>query len=387
MGRGGGWPAHVGDVAPRMRRLDRSLLASFAVPVVGIVLLVLTWNSEPSVVGGILLALVHVSLVMVAVTHAEAIAHRVGEPFGTLILAVAVTVIEVSLIVTLMAAEGPAGSTLARDSVFAVIMVVCNGVVGASILLDARRDHIVRFNEQGANALLGTVVTIAVLSLVMPTFTESTEGATFTPSQLAFSAISAAVVYAVFVFVQTTRHRWMFLSPEALEMESTEQGGHVVPHAPREGRAEGLALRGLMLVVSLVGVVGLAKTLAPSIRDAVEWAGAPQSFVGVVIALMILLPESVAALRASARGEMQTSLNLSLGSALASIGLTIPAIAVASIWLDGPVTLGLGGKEIVLLALTTVVSMLTFGSGRATILQGVQHLAVFAAFMFLAIVP
>ena len=142
-----------------------------------------------------------------------------------------------------------------------------------------------------------------------------------------------------------------------------------------------------MLLLSLAGVVGLAKTLAPSIRDGVEWAGAPQSFVGVVIALMILLPESVSALRAAADGEMQTSLNLSLGSALASIGLTIPAIAIALVWLDGPVTLGLGGKEIALLVLTTVVSMLTFGSGRATVLQGMQHLAIFAAFVFLAIVP
>jgi Ca2+:H+ antiporter len=146
-------------------------------------------------------------------------------------------------------------------------------------------------------------------------------------------------------------------------------------------------LRISALVVSLVGVVGLAKTLAPRIQDLVRELDAPQSFVGVVIALMVLLPESVAALRAASRGEMQTSLNLSLGSGLASIGLTIPAIAVASIWLDGPITLGLGGNEIVLLALTAVVSVLTFGSGRATILQGAQHLAVFTAFIFLAAVP
>lgn len=370
-----------------MNRGSLQTLTSFAVPALGLVLLVVTWGSTPSVVGGVLLALVHVVLVVVTVVHAEVIAHRVGEPYGTLVLALAVTVIEVSLIVTMMVADGPATESLARDSVFAVIMIVCNGVIGASILLDARRDHIVQFNEQGANALLGTVIVIATLSLIMPTFTESSEGATFTGSQLAFAAVAAAVVYLVFVFVQTTRHRWMFLSPEALEAESREESAQVLPHDPRAGRAEGLVLRCVMLAVSLVGVVGLAKTLAPRIDDAVDWAGAPQSFVGVIIAFMILLPESVAALRAASRGEMQTSLNLSLGSALASIGLTIPAIAIASIWLEGPIVLGLGAKEIVLLVLTTVVSMLTFGSGRATILQGVQHLALFAAFIFLAIVP
>ena len=370
-----------------MNRARASTGLSIAVPFVGLILLGLTWGSNPSLALAALLVAIHVALVMVSVGHAEAIAHRVGEPYGTLVLALAVTVIEVSLIVTLMATGGSGSETLARDAVFAVIMIVCNGVVGASIIADARRDQIVRFNEQGANALLGTVITIASLSLVMPTFTTSSSVGTFTPSQLAFSAIAAAAVYVVFVLVQTRRLRWMFLSPEALEQESHEEFAHVHPHEPRAGLADGIPLRLSLLVISLVGVVGLAKTLAPRIEDAVEWAGAPQAFVGVVIALMILLPESVAALRAASQGEMQTSLNLSLGSALASIGLTIPAIAIASIWLDGPITLGLGGKEIVLLVLTTVISMLTFGSGRATILQGVQHLALFVAFLFLAIVP
>lgn len=179
----------------------------------------------------------------------------------------------------------------------------------------------------------------------------------------------------------------MFLSPEALDDEADDEYSHVAPHEPRDGRIDGLLVRTALLVVGLIGVVGLAKTLAPRIEDAVAWAGAPQAFVGVVIAVMILLPESISAIRAANRGEMQTSLNLSLGSALASIGLTIPAIAVASIWLDGPIILGLGPKEIVLLALTAVVGTLTFGSGQATIIQGAQHLAIFAAFVFLAVVP
>lgn len=368
-------------------RVDWSTRVSIVVPFVGLALLVLTWGSDPSTALALVLVAVHISLVLVSVGHAEAIAHRVGEPFGTLVLALAVTVIEVALVVTLMVTEGPKAATLARDTVFAAIMIVCNGVVGASILSGARRSRVVRFSEQGANALLGTVVTVATLSLVLPTFTSSSDGPTFTASQFAFSAISAAAVYGVFVFVQTISHRWMFLSPEALADESDDEFAHIAPHAPRVGKAEGLAIRTALLLIGLAGVVGLAKTLAPRIEDAVVWAGAPQMFVGVVIALMILLPESIAAFRASARGEMQTSLNLSLGSALASIGLTIPAIAVASIWLEGPVILGLGSKEIVLLALTALVGSLTFGSGRATVLQGVQHLAIFAAFIFLSIVP
>ena len=356
-------------------------------PAVGVVVLAATWGSDPGVLAAFMLAAIHVALVMTAVGHAEAIAHRVGEPFGTLVLAVAVTVIEVSLIVTLMVVEGPKSATLARDTVFAAVMIVCNGVVGASILVNARRNSVVRFSEQGANALLGTVMTCATLSLVMPTFTESSPVGTFTGSQLAFSAVSSAAVYGVFVVVQTVRHRWMFLSPDALEEEADDHFAKVTPHPAIDARADGVMVRVLLLIVTLVGVVGLAKTLAPRIEDAVVRVGAPPSFVGVVIAVMVLLPEFVAALRAAARGEMQTSLNLSLGSGLASIGLTIPAIAIASIWLDGPVTLGLGAKEIVLLALTAVVGGLTFGSGRATILQGAQHLAICAAFIFLAIVP
>lgn len=360
---------------------------SIAAPFVGALLLVLTWGSKPSPVASVLLAAIHVALVIVSVGHAEAIAHRLGEPFGTLVLAIAVTVIEVSLVVSLMVSEGPKAATLARDTVFAAIMIVCNGIVGLAIFVRARRDRLVEFSEQGANALLGTVMTIATLSLVLPTFTESSEGGTFTASQLAFSAIAAALVYGVFVFVQTVSHRWMFLSPEALNDEANDEYAHVEPHAPREGRAEGVLARVVLLVLGLVGVVGLAKTLAPRIEDAVVWAGAPQAFVGVVIAVMILLPESVAAIRSADRGEMQTSLNLALGSALASIGLTIPAIAIASVWLDGPLVLGLGSKEIVLLALTGLVGSLTFGSGRATVIQGAQHLAIFAAFIFLTLVP
>ncbi|MFM7044964.1 MAG: calcium:proton antiporter [Ilumatobacteraceae bacterium] len=353
-----------------MRRL------AAAVPVVGLAVLVVTWGRDlPGAVAAVV-AVIHAAVVLVAVSHAEDIAHRVGEPLGTLVLAIAVTVIEVALIVTLMATEGPKAATLARDTVFAAVMIVCNGIVGVCLLANARRTHTIRFSEQGANALLGTVLTLATLSLVVPTFTSSTPGATLSAGQLAFSALASVVVYGIFVFVQTGRLRWMF--------QSTDDTGEVdEPHAPSRSLAPAVGL----LIVSLVAVVGLAKTLAPSIEDAVVAIGAPQSFVGVVIALLVLLPEGVAAVRAARRSQMQTSLNLALGSALASIGLTIPSIAVASIWLDGPILLGLGGTEIVLLALTAAVSILTFGSGRATVLQATHHLAVFAAFIVLAIEP
>ena len=356
-------------------------------PLPGLLLLAGVWGTKPSPLVAVFLVGVHVLLVTSSVMHAEAIAHRVGEPFGTLVLAVAVTVIEVSLIVTLMLSEGDKAQTLARDTVFAALMIVCNGIVGLSVIVGARRSRIVTFSEQGANALLGTVVTVATLSLVLPTFTTSSSGGTFTGPQMAFAAVAAAVVYGVFVFVQTVGHRWMFLSPEALVDESDDSLAHVSPAKTPEHSPERLGVRIVLMLLGLAGVIGFAKTLAPSIEKAVVTLGAPQSSVGVVMALMILLPESVAALRAAARGEMQTSLNLSLGSALASIGLTIPAIALASVWLDGPIVLGLGGREIVLLVLTVVVSTLTFGSGRATVLQGAQHLAVFSAFLFLAVFP
>lgn len=355
---------------------------SAAVPIVGLVVLAATWDRDlaPLVAG--LVAAVHAGLVLVAVVHAESIARRVGEPLGTLVLAVAVTVIEVALIVTLMITEGPKAATLARDTVFAAVMIVCNGIVGIGLLANARRTHTVRFSEQGANALLGSVLTLATLSLVVPTFTSSTSGATLSAGQLTFSAIASVTVYGVFVFVQTGRLRWMFQSADA-------DGAAPVATEPVEVHGSGwrLSAHVVLLALSLIAVVGLAKTLAPSIEDAVFALGAPQSFVGVVIAVLVLLPEGIAAVRAAGRGHMQTSLNLALGSALASIGLTIPAIAVASIWLDGPILLGLGPTEIVLLALTASVSILTFGSGRATVMQAAHHLTVFAAFIVLAIEP
>jgi Ca2+:H+ antiporter len=317
--------------------------------------------------------------VLAAVHHAEVVAHRVGEPFGSLILAVAVTVIEVGLIVTLMVSGGDEASTLARDTVFAAAMITCNGIVGLALLVGAVRERVVPFRAEGTAAALATVATLATLTLVLPTFTTSTPGPEFSSEQLAFAAVASLALYLLFVFVQTVRHRDYFL-PE--NTGATDPDAHADPPPPRA------ALISLgVLVVALVAVVGLAKVESKPIEDAVDAVGAPQSAVGVLIALLVLMPETLAAYRNAARGRVQISLNLAYGSAMASIGLTIPVIAIASIWLEPPLVLGLDSTGLVLLAITVVVGALTVPLGQATLQQSGIRLVLFFAFIFLALFP
>jgi len=349
------------------------------VPVLGLFALALTWGRDLGTVFVVLVAVVLAGAVLAAVHHAEVVAHRVGEPFGSLVLAVAVTVIEVALIVTLMISGGAGAASLARDTVFAALMLSTTGIVGLALLVGARRFHVTLFNAEGSGAALATVTTLATLSLVLPTFTTSQPGPEFSPAQLTFAALASLALYVTFVLTQTVRHRDFFL-PVAQTRESDDD------HAPPPTTRAALVSLGLLLL-SLVVVVGLAKVESPAIEDAVSAVGFPPSFVGVVIAVLVLLPETLAAVRAAARGRIQTSLNLAYGSAMASIGLTIPTIALASIWLDGPLVLGLGATQLVLLALTVVVSVLTVVPGRATRLQGAVHLVLLAAFLFLAISP
>src|SRR3954467_7249144 len=264
-----------------MRRL-RALRWTTAVPLLAAVLLALTWGSKPPTVVLVLVAAVLAGAVLAAVHHAEVVAHRVGEPFGSLLLAVAVTVIEVGLIVTLMVSGGDDASTLARDTVFAAVMITCNGIVGAALLVAALRDGVARFGAQGTTTALGTIATLATLTLVLPTFTTSTPGPEFSGSQLAFAAIASLTLYALFVFVQTARHRDYFL-PERDDASDPE-----VHAEPPSDRATLVSLG--LLVVALVAVVGLAKIESPAIEDAVASIGAPQSAVGVVIALLVLQP-------------------------------------------------------------------------------------------------
>ncbi len=387
-------------------------------PILAIVALVPAWFAHPEGIVLGLLALLLVAAVLAAVHHAEVVAHRVGEPYGSLLLAVAVTIIEVGLIVTLMVTTDKDTSGLARDTVFAAVMITLNGIVGISLLVGALKHHLAVFNPEGTGAALATVIALSVLCLVVPSVTTSEPGPEFTGAQLGFAAIASLALYGMFIFTQTIRHRDFFLpvragqyvpmvatkaeaaaaaSGRAADREATDRvadGGvehHSVdldddPHADPPTQRAAMTSLGL-LVVSLVAVVGLAKVESPAIESGVAALGFPQAFVGVVIAMLVLAPESIAAVRAAARERVQVSLNLALGSAIASIGLTIPAIAVASIWLDGPLALGLNQLQTVLLLLTAAVSILTVVPGRAKPLQGGVHLVLLAAFLFLTIAP
>lgn len=352
---------------------------NLVMPVAACIVLAATW-AQP--LGWILLPLVFAALiaaVLVGVHHAEVIALRVGEPFGTLVLALAVTIIELALIGSIMLSGSPAASTLARDTVFATVMIVCNGVVGVCLLMGAIRHHTLVFRVEGASHALSVLAALTTLTLVLPAFTTTVTGPTYSAAQLAFASISSLVLYGVFVFVQTVRHRDYFL-PVAIAAEG--EGEHATPPSAK------VALTSLaLLLVSLIAVVGLAKKLAPGIEAGVQAISAPAAVVGVVIALLVLLPETLAALRAATCNRMQTSLNLALGSALATIGLTIPAVAALSVMLDLPLELGLPPTEIVLLALTLLVSTITLASGSSTVLHGAVHLVLFGAFLFLAVVP
>ncbi|MGO4593026.1 calcium:proton antiporter [Leifsonia sp. 2TAF2] len=352
---------------------------TIGVPAIGVVVLIAFWTVELSPVAVGFIAVVLAGTVLAAVQHAEVVAHRVGEPFGSLVLAVAVTVIEVALIVTLMT-TGKDSPELARDTVFSAVMITMNGIVGLSLLLAASRHQSTKFNAEGSGAALATVAALATLTMVLPSFT-STPGPVFSAPQLVFAAIASLALYGMFVFTQTVAHRDFFLPVGSKGLPLPED-----EHADAPTTRTAWISLGLLLV-SLVAVVGLAKLESTPIERAVTGLGLPQSFVGVVIALLVLLPEGIAASKAAIRNRTQTSLNLALGSAMASIGLTIPAIAVASIWLPTALHLGLGASQIVLLVLTVLVSTLTIVQGRAVRLQGGIHLVLFAAFIFLSIAP
>jgi Ca2+:H+ antiporter len=346
-----------------------------AVPAVAFLVMAVTFGSKPGTPVLFVAALLLAGAVLAAVHHAEVVAHRVGEPFGSLVLAVAVTVIEVGLIVTLMVSGGDDTATLARDTVFAAVMITCNGVVGLSLLVGALKTRLATFNAEGSATALATVSTLATLTLVVPTFTTSRPGPEFSPGQLAFAAVASIALYGLFVVVQTVRHRDYFL-PEAGPDEHAE---------PPSDRAALVSLA--LLTVALVAVVGLAKLESEPIENAVDSIGAPQSAVGVLIALLVLAPETLAAVRNAQRNRVQTSFNLAYGSAMASIGLTIPVIAIATIWLEGPLELGLGSMQIVLLGISIVVGALTVLPGRATVQEGGVHIVLFLAFVFLALNP
>jgi Ca2+:H+ antiporter len=315
--------------------------------------------------------------VFAAVYHAEVVAHRTGEPFGTLVLAVAVTIIEVALIVSVMVAAPAEKAGLARDTVFAVVMIVCNGIVGLCLLWGGARHHEQGFQVHGASAALAVLAALTMLTLVLPNFATSAPGPLFSTSQLVFAGTVSLVLYCSFVFIQTVRHRDYFLAGKPDNEEA---------HAPPPSNTTVAVSAGLLFAV-LVAIVGLAKSLTPTLEIGVARLDVPKPVVGIVIAALVLLPEGLAALRAARANQLQTSLNLALGSALASIGLTIPVVAGVSIVIRQPLELGLGTKDEVLLALTLLTGVITLGTGRTTVLQGIVHLVIFAVFLFFAVVP
>jgi Ca2+:H+ antiporter len=317
-----------------------------------------------------------IATVFAAVYHAEVIAHRTGEPFGTLVLAVAVTVIEVALIVSVMVGAPAEKAGLARDTVFAAVMIVCNGIVGSCLLAGGARYREQGFQLQGASAALAVLAALTTLTLILPNVAAASLGPTFKTSQLEFVGIVSLVLYGSFVFIQTVRHRDYFLPV----------GGGEDAHAPPPANRTAAISAGLLLA-ALVAIVGLAKSLTPALESGVAQLGLPDAVVGIVIAALVLLPEGLAAVNAARADRLQTSLNLALGSALATIGLTIPVVAAVSITLHQPLELGLGAKDQVLLVLTLLLGVITLGTGRTTVLQGIVHLVMFAVFLFFAVVP
>ncbi|HXJ90675.1 MAG TPA: ionic transporter y4hA [Candidatus Binatia bacterium] len=352
-------------------------LWSWIWPALGLVILVVHFLVGGSTVLNVAEAVALIATVFAAVFHAEMVALRVGEPFGTLVLALAVTTIEVALIVSMMIAGGPGTASLARDTLFAAVMIVCTGIIGICLLAGGLRHHEQGFQLRGANAALSVLIAMTTLTLILPNVTTTTPGPTFSRSQLAFAAVVSLVLYGSFVFVQTIRHRDYFLL-----VGVDEQEAHMPPPANKVAWMSAALLLGSLMVV-----VALAKALTPAVEHGIEALGAPKSVVGIVIAALVLLPEGLASYRAATANRLQTSVNLALGSALASLGLTIPAVAGISLLLGRPLILGLDPKEEVLLVLTLVVSILTLGTGRTTMLQGTVHLILFVVFLFLAIAP
>jgi Ca2+:H+ antiporter len=356
-------------------------LWAIAAPVIAWLLIAGAKLGAGELLGGLYVLLMVAGLfmgVLAAVFHAEVVAHRVGEPYGTLVLAVAVTAIEVALIVSLMIAGGEAAAGLARDTVFAAVMIILNGMVGLCLLAGGSRHGEQSFGLHGVSAALTTLTAIAVLTLILPNYTTTTPGPFYSRSQLAFIAVVSLLLYGTFVLVQTVRHRDYFLPEE----EADAGEAHAAPPPARMAWASGA-----LLLACLGSVVLLAKALAPTLEAAVHAAGAPESLVGIVIAAVVLLPEGIAAFQMARANRLQTSLNLALGSALASIGLTIPAVTVVSQATGLPLALGLDAKSAVLLVLSTVVATQSLSTGRTTIMQGMVHLVIFGVYLATTIVP
>jgi Ca2+:H+ antiporter len=360
------------------RTQDSVALWTLLVPVLALGLIALKFadlvsTSAPAILG---LAVVLLGAsVFAAVHHAEVLALKLGEPFGSILLAVAVTVIEVALIVTILLSEAPGSQAVARDTVYSAVMIVLNGVIGLCLVMGGRRHYQQTFQVDGASATLAVLGTLAVFALIMPNFTDSTRTPDYAPVQLVVVGAVSLALYVVFVFVQAVRHRDYFVDA------TTAKTGHAAPSSAVS------AASAVLLLAALAAVVVLAKLLSEPLSLGVIKAGLPVSFVGVVIAMVVLLPEGIAAVKAALSNRLQGSINLALGSAVASIGLTIPTVALVSLIFDMPLILGLSDEDMVLLMLTLFAATLTLGTGRTTVLQGAVHLVIFSVFLLLSVIP
>ena len=328
----------------------------------------------------ILMSVTLIGAVLSAVHHAEVIAHKTGEPYGTLVLSISVTIIEVSLIISMMLTGHDGSEFIARDAVFATVMIVVNGVIGLCIFTGGLKHHEMSFRNEGTNSSLAVLTALATFILVMPVVTVSTPGPDFTKSQLAFAGIASFALYVAFLFFQTVTHRDYYLPAE----DETRTDSNV--HAAKPSNLK-TTVSVFLLLISLVAVVGLAELLSPAIEAGVKAAGAPKTVVGIAIAMLVLLPEGFAAVRASRANRLQSSLNLALGSALASIGLTIPTVAAIAIIFDLHLSLGISQLNMVLMYLSFFIGAITLAIGRTTLLQGIVHLIIFFEYLFLSLVP
>lgn len=330
-------------------------------------------NLAFQVTAGVLL----IFCVMSAVHHSEIIAHRVGEPYGTIILAVSITIIEVAIIISLMTTGGKEYAAFARDTVYAAVMLILNGIVGLCLFIGGRKFHTQTFSPHSVKIALVSLVSIVAFTMILPTFTNSHSGPYYTETQLLFEIFACLAIYASFISAQTVRHREYFISEDTQPNE--------VKKNPVSKTS--LIISVVFLLISLTIVVLLAKSLSHPIEQLVVSRGLPKSLVGIIIAAIILLPEGIAAVSAARNNRLQTSLNLSLGSALASIGLTIPAVSIASYIYDFPIVLGLDVLSIILLVISIFTVMLSLIGGRSNSIYGVVLLVNLVAYVFLTINP
>ena len=305
------------------------------------------------------------------VRHAEALAEKLGEPYGTLILTLAITGIEVIMIAALMY-TGKGNATLARDAMMAVVMIVLNGMVGVSLIVGGLRYHEQAYNLQGANSFLAVILPLAVLGLVQPNFTVTTPGPVYSPIQAAFLSVMSVVLYGVFLGIQTSRHRDYFVAPKGRDGGKKPAAVHGVRSIPYHAA---------LLVVYVLPMVLLSKQIAVPINHAIQVLRAPPELAGFLVSVLILSPESLGATRAALANELQRSVNILLGSVLASIGLTIPAVLAIGFVTGHEIVLGLGATDMTLLLLTLALSTLTFAAPRTNVLFGAVHLVVFFAYL------